>query len=468
MVFSSVLFLFAFLPAFLAIYYLSPGRLKNYAALAGSLVFYAWGAPKLVFYLAVSCIVDYAASRMMARSWSRASTPKWIAAAAIAANVGLLAYFKYANFFVHEVNRLFSGLGIAPVAWSEVALPIGISFFTFHRVSYVVDVYRKVTPPARRYADYLLYVVLFPQLIAGPIVRYHEVADAIVSRAHTLESFFDGMVRFAVGLGKKVLLANVLGATADRVFGAPPGSLPALHAWLGIVCYTFQIYFDFSGYSDMALGLAKMVGINFPENFNRPYLSRTVTEFWRRWHISLSSFMKDYLYIPLGGSRGGRARTYFNLWIVFLVSGFWHGASWNFLLWGAYHGFFLVADRLFWGERVRKIPRGVAVAFTFVVVLFGWVLFRSPDLGFALRYAGRMTGLLGMEPGGSPIPWDSLATPHALFTLAVAALISFLPARVVPAHAGNGLKFAGVLAVTLLSVSYLCSSSFNPFIYFRF
>jgi alginate O-acetyltransferase complex protein AlgI len=480
MVFSSLIFLFIFLPAFLGIYYLTPGRFKNYTALAASLLFYAWGAPWLVFYLAASCIIDYLASRLMVRSWSRPSTATWIMAAAITANLSLLIYFKYANFFVREVNLIFSHLGVAPIAWSEVALPIGISFFTFHRVSYVVDVYRKVTPPARRYADYLLYVVLFPQLIAGPIVRYHDVSDSIVSRTHSLESFFEGVFRFVVGLGKKVLLANVVGEAADRVFGAPPGSLHPFQAWLGIVCYAFQIYFDFSAYSDMAVGLARMMGIPFPENFNLPYISRNITEFWRRWHISLSSFMRDYLYFPLGGSRSGRARTYFNLWVVFLISGLWHGASWNFILWGAYHGLFLAADKMFWLAAERKLPKAISVALTFTIVLFGWVLFRSPDLGSAIRYAGRMTGLTGVDPVASPIPWRELAGPRTLFTLALAALISFLPAwdgfpRLrerwavrVPTDAMDGLKFASVMLVTVLSVSYLCNSGYNPFIYFRF
>jgi len=480
MVFSSSTFLFVFLPTFLGLYYASPGRWKNLTALLASLVFYAWGAPKLVFYLCAACAVDYGASRFIAANRSRPARAKAVLAATLAANVALLLYFKYANFFVHEASRVLGFLGRPPLAWTDLALPIGISFFTFHRVSYVVDVYRGVTGPANSYRDYLLYVVLFPQLIAGPIIRYHDVAHEIAHRTHTLELFFEGMVRFSVGLGKKILVANVLGEAADRFFAAPPASLPVLLAWTGILSYSFQIYFDFSGYSDMALGLAKMVGIHFRENFDRPYISRSITEFWRRWHISLSSFMRDYLYIPLGGSRVGRARTTLNLWIVFLISGFWHGASWNFLLWGAYHGFFLVIDRLFWSEAVRKIPKAVAVALTFAIVLFGWVLFRAPDLPHALGYASRMLGAGTCEPAPPGAAGPDVLASRTLATLAIAAFLSFAPAwegldRLrrgwtdrVSGGAAAGLRFAGVLLLMIVSFSYLATGSFNPFIYFRF
>jgi len=479
-VFSSVLFVFLFLPAFLFLYYLSPSRLKNFVALTASLLFYAWGAPELVFYLVIACALDYGASRLMVRCGDRPLIRRRIAGAAIVFNIGLLMYFKYANFFVHELNRVLSSLGRSPLTWSEVALPIGISFFTFHRVSYIADVYRRVTEPARSYADYLLYVVLFPQLIAGPIVRYHEVAGEIAHRKHSLDLVFGGLFRFTLGLGKKVLVANVLGEVADRVFALAPSSVPTSHAWLGIVCYTFQIYFDFSGYSDMALGLAKMIGIHFPENFNLPYISRSITEFWRRWHISLSSFMRDYLYFPLGGNRLGPGRTYFNLWVVFLLSGFWHGASWNFLLWGAYHGLFLVLDRVFWLRTVERLPKLVAMAATFLVVLFGWVLFRSPDLPFACHFGARMLALSARIPSVYPVPLEALAGGRAFFTLAVAAVISFLPSLAglgalwnriwAPASQGlqNAVQFACLLLLCLLSLSYLSNTTFNPFIYFRF
>jgi alginate O-acetyltransferase complex protein AlgI len=481
MVFSSVHFLFLFLPGFLGLYYATPPRFRNLSALAASLLFCAWGAPQLVFYLAASCAVDYGASRLLVRFGDRPGWPKRIAGAAIALNLGLLVYFKYANFLVREVNGFLSHFAISPVAWSDVALPIGISFFTFHRVSYLVDVYRKVTPPARSFADYLLYILLFPQLIAGPIVRYHEVAGEIAHREHRLELFFEGVTRFVLGLGKKVLLANVLGEVADRVFAIAPGSVPTSYAWLGIFCYTFQIYFDFAGYSDMAVGMARMMGIHFPENFNHPYISRSLTEFWRRWHISLSSFMREYLYIPLGGSRAGPVRTYVNLWVVFLVSGFWHGASWNFIVWGAFHGFFLVLDKLYWLKKVERLPRAVGMALTFGTVLVGWVLFRSADLPGAVRFLSSMLGWSSAAAGDPSVPpWPRVVGGRALLTLGVAVILSFLPAweglgrgwkrREEPSAAvpGSALRFAGLMLVLVLSLSYLSSSLFNPFLYFRF
>lgn len=480
MVFSSVAFVFLFLPAFVSFYYLSPLRLRNGVALAASLVFYAWGAPRLVFYLIGACGIDYGASRVLSRAGESSGARRAVATIAIALNLALLVYFKYANFFVQELSRVLELLGAGPIPWNDVALPIGISFFTFHRVSYLVDVYRKVTPPARSYGDYLLYVVLFPQLIAGPIVRYHEVESDIAHRRHSLESFFGAMPRFAQGLAKKVLLANVLGEVADRVFGLAPLSLPASHAWIGLVCYAFQIYFDFSGYSDMAIGLAGMIGIRFPENFNHPYISRSITEFWHRWHITLSTFMRDYLYIPLGGNRRGPVRTFLNLWTVFILSGLWHGASWNFVLWGAYHGFFLVTDKLWWLGRVEKLPKALGIAATFLIVLFGWLLFRAPDLPFAVCFAGRMLGLADRVPGEFPIPGSLLIGARARLTLGIAALLSFVPVSEslrslrdwwttgTSPETRAALGFSGVLALCFLSLSYLSNSAFNPFIYFRF
>lgn len=480
MVFSSLTFLTLFLPSFLGIYHLCPDRIKNPLALVGSLIFYTWGAPGLVLFLVPACAVDYWASLLLARDWEHPSTPKWIAGIAISFNLGFLAYFKYANFLVHQVNRLLPQVGLAPLAWSDVALPIGISFFTFHRISYIADVYRKSTSPARCYADYLLYIFLFPHMIAGPIIRYKGVAAAIAGRRHTTDQFFRGISRFALGLSKKVLVANTLGEVVDRIFAMAPESISSAHAWLGILCYAFQIYFDFSGYSDMAIGMAGMIGIVFPENFDSPYISSSITEFWRRWHISLSAFMRDYLYIPLGGNRVGRLRLYFNLWVVFLLSGFWHGASWNFLLWGAWHGLFLAAERAFLLKLLTRVPRPVAVTFTFLIILFGWVLFRSPDLSYALHYTSRMLGSEGMESDRTLFPWRCLVSNRALFTLAVAAVASFIPAwgRFCQGLARgierlsegtlNRLKFIGIMVAVILSLAYLCSSTANPFIYFRF
>jgi len=390
MVFSSFIFLFAFLPATLATYYLSPPRGRNGVLLAASLFFYAWGAPRFVLVLLAGTWIDWTISRRIAAlALGAASRRRWLVAS-LSLNLALLAYFKYATFGVAQLGRLASALGLGSFPLVEVALPIGISFFTFHKISYVVDVYRGVSKPAASFALCLLYICLFPHLIAGPIVRYHDVDRQLLGRAHTVDRFLSGILRFCLGLAKKVLIANVLAASADAVFDAPAQSLHPLAAWIGVVAYSFQIYFDFSGYSDMAIGLGRMFGIEFLENFDRPYLSRTFTEFWQRWHISLSRFMRDYLFLPLGGNRLGPVRGYVNLWIVFLLSGLWHGAVWTFVLWGAYQGLFLSLDRLFWGPVAARLPRPVAIAINFVLLNVGWVFFRAADLESALALLPRL------------------------------------------------------------------------------
>ena len=477
MIFSSLMFLFIFLPAVLAAYYVCPTRYRNGVALAASLFFYAWGAPRFVIVLIVSSLADYMLSRELPAGKRPLGARKGVLALAVALNVGLLLYFKYANFFVVNLNGWLARFGAEGVSWTAVALPIGISFFTFQKVSYLVDVYRGTAKVARNAGDYLLYVVLFPQLIAGPIVRYHDVALQLETRDHTRERFFAGILRFCQGLGKKVLVANTLAEVADAAFGAAPGSLPCGWAWLGVVAYAFQIYFDFSGYSDMAIGLGRMLGIEFLENFNRPYISRSITEFWRRWHISLSNFMREYLYVPLGGNRKGVARTYFNLWIVFLISGFWHGAAWNFVAWGAFHGFFLCLDKLVKNTRLARAPAWAGIPVTFVLVLFSWVLFRADTLAHAVAYMGRMVDVSGAAPAAAATIEFSLRHQAML----VAALVlCFGPAvkartfdfmRLEPASATLGQAAARFVVALLLlawSAAVLATSSFNPFIYFRF
>jgi alginate O-acetyltransferase complex protein AlgI len=478
MIFSSLTFLFAFLPVLLAAYYACPAKHRNGVALLASAFFYAWGAPRFVIVLVASSLVDYVLSRELPAGRRAAGARKGVLAAAIAMNIGLLLYFKYANFFVEELNGLIARLGGGGFSWMAVALPIGISFFTFQKVSYLVDVYRGVAQPARNAADYLLYVVLFPQLIAGPIVRYHDVARQLVERKYVRERFFTGILRFCQGLGKKVLVANTLGEVADAAFGLAPGDLSCGWAWLGVLAYAFQIYFDFSGYSDMAIGLGRLLGIEFLENFNRPYISGSITEFWRRWHISLSNWMREYLYIPLGGNRKGVARTYFNLWLVFLVSGFWHGAAWNFVAWGAYHGFFLCLDKLFKGTRISRAPAWLAIPATFVLVLFSWVLFRAPTLPHALAYMGRMVNVLAAGAPESAVALVFGLRQQAI--LAAAVVLCFGPAvkahpfdfmRLEPARATVPqavARFAVSMGLLVWSASVLATSNFNPFIYFRF
>ena len=290
--------------------------------------------------------------------------------------LGLLLYFKYANFFMENLNTILGWAHHEPIGWMKVALPIGISFFTFQSITYTIDVYRGTTPPSQKLTDYVLYIMMFPQLIAGPIVNYNSVAVQLVSRTSTMEDRVVGFYRFVIGLAKKVLIANTMALYADQVFGMAYGDLATGTAWIGILAYTFQIYFDFSGYSDMAIGLGKMMGFRFPENFNDPYTSRSVTEFWKRWHMTLGNFIMNYLYIPLGGNRKGKGRMYFNLWLCFLLSGLWHGASWNFVLWGAFHGLFICADKLFLKNALKKIGMLPSVVITFFLVAMGWVLFR--------------------------------------------------------------------------------------------
>ncbi|MFI5164794.1 MAG: MBOAT family O-acyltransferase, partial [Bacteroidia bacterium] len=375
MVFSSSIFLFYFLPVFLTVYFLTPSRFKNLIILLASIFFFAWGAPKFVFVLSTAVIVDFFIAKLIHKNEDKKR--KLFLTAGIVFNLSVLLYFKYCNFFLDNFNDVLEVFGLHPLSFTRVALPIGISFFVFHELSYIIDVYRKVKPPMKNIVNYALYIFLFPQLIAGPIIRFNEIADQINDRKFqdNIENRLVGLFRFAIGLAKKVLIANVLGAQADQIFNLPYEELNTSSAWIGALCYTFQIYFDFSGYSDMAIGLARTMGFRFPENFNNPYISQSITEFWRRWHMSLSRWMRDYLYIPLGGNKVSVPRMYFNLCFVFLISGLWHGAQWTFIIWGAYHGLFLVLDRLFLlklTEKIGKIPR---IIFAFFVVVIGWVFF---------------------------------------------------------------------------------------------
>lgn len=463
MVFSSLFFLFLFLPIFLAAYYATPERYRNATALAGSLIFYAWGAPRFVFALIALSAADY----YLSLGIHRASSPdrrRLFLSLGVALNAVTLLYFKYANFFVDQVQAAISALGLEPLAWTRVVLPIGISFFTFQKVSYLVDVYRGTAPVARSARDHLLYVILFPQLIAGPIVRYHDVARQILRRDHTPERFHSGIWRFGIGLGKKALVANPLGALADAAFAAQ--GLASTEAWLGLLAYAFQIYFDFSGYSDMAIGLGRMVGFEFMENFDRPYRARDFMDFWRRWHISLSSWMREYLYVPLGGNRKGAARTYLNLWLVFLFSGFWHGASWSFVLWGAYHGLFISLHKAAKDRKLPELPGVLAIPLNFLLVCLGWVLFRAETLPAALAY---YRALFAFD-AGPLVQVRPDAQAWTIFAVAMAAV--FLPGRhldrLSPGAGFVWLRFATAMVLLILSAAALANSGFNPFIYFRF
>jgi alginate O-acetyltransferase complex protein AlgI len=475
MVFSSFLFLFAFLPLVCASYFLLPKRWGNRVLLAASLLFYGWGAPTMLVPLVVSCSFDFLIGRYAAPGMTPEAVRKRLLHLGLATNLLSLAYFKYMNFFVGEANYLLSLSGAAPFAWNEVLLPIGISFFTFHKISYLVDVYRGAVQRAVRLSDYILYVVLFPQLVAGPIIRYADVADEIVKRETDQDLVIAGLFRFIVGLSKKVLLADALGTVADAIFGLDTHMLTTGWAWIGALAYTFQIYFDFSGYSDMAIGLGWIFGFHFKENFLRPYLSQNITDFWRRWHISFSTFMREYVYIPLGGSRSSLLITYRNLWLIFILSGLWHGAAWNFVAWGLYHGFFIVCDRLFWKRLADALPRLCSVALTFLIVVFGWVLFRSESLAMALTYMTRMMALDG-PTAVLTVPVAELIDARSTFVMIVAAILCFVPQiksepiSVLLPSSVKGTVVYGATAVILLALStaFLAARGFTPFLYFRF
>ena len=471
MVFSSNIFLFFFLPIFLIVYFVTPQKFRNYTLLLFSLVFYAYGAPDFVFLLVGECIINYFIVRGMAKS-EKTSTKKLLCALSTILALGLLLYFKYANFFMENLNVILGWMHHEPVEWMKVALPIGISFFTFQSITYTIDVYRGTTPPSQKLTDYVLYIMMFPQLIAGPIVNYNSVAAQLVERTSTMEDRVVGFYRFIIGLGKKVLIANTMAAYADQVFAMNYADLATGTAWIGILSYTFQIYFDFSGYSDMAIGLGKMMGFRFPENFNDPYTSRSVTEFWKRWHMTLGNFIMNYLYIPLGGNRKGKGRMYLNLWLCFLLSGLWHGASWTFVLWGAFHGLFICADKLFLKDLLKKAGKWPAVILTFFVVNMGWVLFRVDTAADA---GGFYSALFAFK-GGETVFSDAMFW----FTFGLAILFSFLTLfkggqklqdKIFADSYSKGLSwtmFAICLVLLILSAGSLCVSDFNPFIYFRF
>jgi len=471
MVFSSSLFLVYFFPIFLVIYYLLPYKLKNSFIVLASMLFYAWSGAKYLPFLLLSLLFDfYIAKAIDARD---GKARKQVLAFSIIVNVGLLLYFKYANFFIENVN---TALGSEAISWTKVALPIGISFFTFHKLSYTIDIYRKVKTPFTNIINYTLYILLFPQLIAGPIIRFNEISDQIENRenALTIDNRLEGFFRFIIGLSKKVLIANIIGQEADKVFDMNLGDMAMQDAWKGALAYTFQIYFDFSGYSDMAIGIGLMMGFRFPENFNNPYLATNITDFWRRWHMTLSRWMRDYLYIPLGGNKVSTVRLYLNLWIVFLISGLWHGAQWNFIFWGAYHGLFLVLDRLFLKRITEKLPHIVQVALTFFLVIIGWIFFRADSIaqGFDMVKIMFSTSAILPEYEFGQAFWVMLFIGFLISFYGI--FIKELEQKQAQwynpfATPAKSIVFTLVaLLLFVLCLAEITSAGFNPFIYFRF
>ena len=462
MIFSSPMFFAVYLPVVLVLYYLSPRKVKNLTLFILSLIFYGWGEPVYVSLMLFSTVLDYTCGRMVDkyRGTKRSKLWLWVS---LCANLGLLGIFKYSGFVVSSVNSL---LGLS-LKVPQLALPIGISFYTFQTMSYTIDLYRGDAPVQKDIIAFGTYVTLFPQLIAGPIVRYLDVAEQMKGRGHSFDKFGEGASRFVCGMSKKVLIANTLGRLWELM---SQGQLSLVGSWLGIICYAFQIYFDFSGYSDMAIGLGHMLGFTFPENFNYPYISRSITEFWRRWHISLGTWFREYLYIPLGGNRKGPKRQVVNMLAVWLFTGIWHGAGWNFLLWGLYYFVLLSIEKLFLLKHLKKLPI-ISNIYTLVAVLFGWVLFAFEDMGMVMTYAGAMLG--------SGVPFINSQAIYYLTTLApllmVAAVGSTqLPQKAyvaltkkdnIPAAAVSGVLIAAGL---IASLAYLVAGTYNPFLYFRF
>lgn len=473
MVFSSLLFLFRFLPCVLILYYIAPGRLRNIILFLFSLFFYAWGEPWYVFLMLFSITMDFTVGRLINyyKSNGGIRQARRCLMVSVIINLGILLFFKYADFMIGSVNAV-SGLSI-PLP--GIPLPIGISFFTFQTMSYTIDVYRGNTKVQKNWIHYGTYVTMFPQLIAGPIVQYKTIARQMQERRENTDDFAAGINRFMIGLGKKVLLANNIGLLWDTVAALPMQEIPVMTAWLGALAFTFQIYFDFSGYSDMAIGLGKMFGFHFLENFNYPYVSKSITEFWRRWHISLSSWFREYVYIPLGGNRKGVTRQIRNILIVWLLTGIWHGAAWNYVLWGIYYGVFLILEKFIFGRYLKKMPGFLQRIYTLLIVIVGWILFKCEDIAFGGTFLRAMFGGYGQG-------LFDRQTIYLLYNNIILMIILVLGSTTIPVRLAEKaktclqesswtvtvIKCAFYAGVFLISAAYLVDASYNPFLYFKF
>lgn len=466
MVFTSHIFIYYFLPVTLLCYFLLPVP-KNLFLLVMSYIFYAWSNPWFALLMLFATWINYECGKVIGRESTSDTARKRALGVSVVASLSLLGFFKYFTFAETNLNFVLSFAGIAGIPIVDIALPVGISFYTFQSMSYTVDVYRREAPPVRSFTDFACYVALFPQLIAGPIVRYQTIAEQLIHREHRMSEFSSGTALFILGFAKKVLLANSVGSAADAVFSADSPS--ACAAWFGIIAYAFQIYFDFSAYSDMAIGLGRMFGFEFLKNFDAPYRSESITEFWRRWHISLSTFLRDYLYIPLGGNRLGPKRTYINLAIVMLLGGLWHGANWTFVAWGAFHGGLLAFERSTGKASIYAgLPRPLRIAITFVLVLFSWVLFRSPDISAAGGYFASLFGTHGIVQSDSLLN-SLLYTRTHLLAMIICAALTWQSRQ---AHEWvNRLTIPRAIALLLLfalSLMMMAVQSFSPFLYYQF
>lgn len=464
MVFSSIPFLYFFLPAVLLAYFIAPEKIKNAVLLIFSLVFYWWGEPKYALLMIFTITFCYAAGRLIENRREKVRERKALLIISVAVPLGLLAVFKYADFFIGT----FSSLTGADIPLLKLALPIGISFYTFQAVSYVIDVYRGDIPAEKSLVTLAAYITLFPQLIAGPIIRYSDVADDMKNRKINLKNASDGIRRFVFGLGKKVLIANLLGTIC--VTYRESTDISVLYAWIYAVSYTLQIYFDFSAYSDMAIGLGKIMGLNFMENFNYPYIAKSITEFWRRWHISLSTWFRDYVYIPLGGNRVKKSRHIFNIMVVWCLTGFWHGAGWTFIAWGLYFGILLLCEKLIWGKLLEKTPKVIRHIYVMVIVIISFVIFNAANFTEAWNDILNLFGATG-------IPLVSEGALYALKSNAVLLVVAIFAATPIlkkvcfkyeEKAVMKAVEVVAIAAVLIVSTAYLVDGSFNPFLYFRF
>ncbi len=467
MLFSSIIFVFYFLPIVTFAYYAIPQKhqsARNIALLIASLIFYGWGEPVYILLMIYSIFFNYFMAHRIALAQRSGGSGKSDLVFTVVINLFILGFFKYFGFLMDTVSAIFH----VKIGYTALALPIGISFYTFQAMSYIFDVYKGTVKPQKNPLKFGLYLSFFPQLIAGPIVRYRDIEEQIDNRTMSFVKFSDGIKRFIFGLGKKVLLANNLGAIYATVTALPDGKATVLTYWIGIIAYTFQIYFDFSGYSDMAIGLGRMFGFEFMENFNYPYISKTITEFWRRWHMSLSSWFKEYVYIPLGGNRVPVKRHILNLLIVWGLTGLWHGAHWNFVLWGLYFGVFLILEKYVWGEKIAKLPPWAQHVYALFIVVISWVIFSITDFSKMISYLGVMFGIGGHAFAN----YETLYLIKINLVLFIVSAICSTPQpmakfRSVEDRLG-GYGIAAIFAVFVLSVAYLVYGSYNPFLYFRF
>lgn len=473
MLFSSLVFLFVFLPSVLLVYYITPTKLKNFVLLIFSLFFYAYGEPRSLVVMLFSIFMNYLLGLLVDKYRSDKSKANVVLTLTTVGNLAVIGYYKYTDFFIQNFNSL---LGVS-IPLQHIIMPIGISFFTFHGMSYVFDIYRGKGKVQKNPLNVALYISLFPQLVAGPIVRYETVADHVNKREVTLDKFTSGIERFIFGLSKKVLIANSMGLIADQVFAVPASQLSVLLAWVGILAYTAQIYFDFSGYSDMAIGLGRMFGFEFLENFNYPYISRSITEFWRRWHISLSTWFRDYVYIPLGGNRVGQVKLIRNILVVWFLTGFWHGAAWNFIAWGVYFGLLLILEKFFIGEYLNKAWKPLQHLYALFFIVLGWVLFRSENFVYALDYLKAMFGLNAQPLVSNQALYYIIEYKYELIVAFIASMPIY-PILLDRLKAMKNvriyelinyyIKYAVLIALFGICIINLVNSTFNPFIYFKF